>query len=318
MTTLDSLLKGGSPSAKNNLSSLDSTLNTIAKEPQGTTGRGGVPVTTSDQQTSSGQNSSASSNGAANTAQQGAAKPGTSIKESKDVSAGTAQSANQMLGDVDATIAKYQGANGKPPANHQERVKAVAQIADGLKGAEKTAFLEKIQSEGKEFGMNFGQKSIDDKSAFGKLDAERQAVNQQLQKEAKGGLSGAEKPKMVSNGRLGMKPAPEKKEATPQGIASTKGMSEDVADLLTRVGQQTAEETRAMVAGWDGDGNGRTSASEVTVNNDMGVSTWGDMTKLTGTKSKDSSVDDMTKMLREKAAAYGEQMKSEASSTGAS
>jgi hypothetical protein len=322
--TFDSLLKGQGSSGQANIASIDSEQNKSAAAPQsGSTGRGGAPapVTTSDQQTSSGQNSSASSNGAASTAQQGAAKPSTSIKESKDVSAGTAQSANQMLGDVDATIAKYQGANGKPPANHQERTKAVAQIANGLNGAEKTAFLEKIQSQGKEFGLNFGQKSIDDKSAVSKLDAEHQAVNQQLEKEAKGsksGIFGATQTKADSDKSGIFGTGKPKKEATPQGVASTKGMSEDVADLLTRVSQQTAEETRAMVAGWDGDGNGRTSASEVTVNNDMGVSTWGDMTKLTGTKGKDSSVDDMTKMLREKAAAYSEQTKSGAASTSAS
>ena len=163
--------------------------------------------------------------------------------------------------------------------------------------------------------MNFGQKSIDDKSAFSKLDSEHQAVNRQLQEEAKTGNKAGETTKMVPNGRLGLRPETQKKEAAAQGVANTKGMSDDVADLLTRINQQTAEETRAMVAGWDGDSTGRISASEVTVNNEIGVSTWNEMTKVA---RKDLSVDAMTTMLRKQAASYGEQMKSEASSASAS
>lgn len=304
--SFNSLLNGTAPAGQSFLSSLTGAPAKAAAEPQA------APVTASDKQTSSGANSSATTNSASSTAQQSAAAP------SNGASPSTQQSAAQMLSNVDATLAKYQGANAKAPANHQERVKAVAQVANGLKGAEKTAFLEKIQSQGKEFGMNFGQKSIDDKSAFGKLDGEHQAVNLQLQEEAKTGNKAGETTKMVANGRLGLRPQAEKKEATPQGVANTKGMSDDVADLLTRINQQTAEETRAMVAGWDATADSRIAGTEVTAHEGGNVGTWSDMKRALRGHNDGLSVNDMTKMLREKAAAYGEQMKSEAASTSAS
>jgi hypothetical protein len=285
--------KGAGSSEQQNIFSLDAALKNAAA----TQGTQAAP-TTPGKQTTLGQNTSVKSQDAANTAPQGAAKPSTSIKESKEVSAGTAQSANQMLGNVDATIAKY---GGKPPANHQERVKAVADVANKLKGPEKAAFLKEIQTQGKDFGMNFGQKSIDDKSAFGKLDAEHQAVNLLLQNEAKGG-------QQMSDGKsVSKEPKPTTKaETTPKGVAPSKeGMSDDVADLLARVKGQSEQETRDMVAGWDATGDGRIGGAEVTGNNSVDVSTWGDMRQAMKGHSKGMSVDEMTKMLREKAAAYG-------------
>jgi hypothetical protein len=297
---LDSPLKGGAASTPSNFAALDSAQGKFAAAPQGAP----AVKTTVDKSAASGQNTSVKSEGAASTAQQGSAKPGTSIKAGNGVSEGTAKSANQMLADVDATIAKYQGANGKPPANHHERVKAVAAVADSLKGAEKTAFLQTIQAQGKEFGMNFGQKSIDDKSAFGKLDAEHRAVNLLLQNEAEGGQEKSD------GSTASKKPSPEKKQATQEGVASAKeGMSDDVADLLERVTGQSEQETREMVAGWDATGDGRIGGAEVTSFNGADVSSWGDMKQAMKGHSKGLSVDDMTTMLREKAAAYGAQTK---------
>jgi hypothetical protein len=294
---LDSPLKGGGASAPSNFAALDSAQGKFAAAPQGAP----APKTTVDKPAASGQNTSVKSEGAPSTAPQDAAKPGTSIKVGNGVSEGTAKSANQMLADVDATLAQY---GGKAPANHQERVKAVAQVADSLKGAEKTAFLQKIQAQGKAFGMNFGQKSIDDKSAFGKLDAEHQAVNLLLQNEAKGGQQKSD------GSTASKKPSPEKKQATQEGVASAKeGMSDDVADLLERVKGQSEQETREMVAGWDATGDGRIAGAEVTGFNGADVSSWGDMKQAMKGHSKGLSVDDMTTMLREKAAAYGAQTK---------
>jgi hypothetical protein len=290
--------KGIGSSGQENIFSLDPLLNKDAAATQNTQV---AQTTTPGKQTALGQNTSATSQGATNTAPPGAAKPGTSIKESKDVSAGTAKSANQMLADVDATIAQYQGANGKPPANHQERAKAVAQVAGSLQGDAKTKFLQTIQAQGKAFGLNFGQKSIDDKSAFGKLDAEHQAVNLLLQNEAKGGQ---QKSADMSDSN---KPDPKKK-ATPEGVASTKeGMSDDVADLLARVKGQSEQETRDMVAGWDATGDGRVASAEVAGFNSTDVSSWGDMRQAMKGHSKGLTVNDMTTMLREKAAAYARQ-----------
>lgn len=294
--TPDSPLNRAGSSGQGNIFSLDPLLTNGAAAPQGTQA---APTTTLGKQTAPGPNTSATSQGAADTAQPGAATPGTSIKESKDVSAGTAKEANQMLADVDATIAQYQGANGKPPVNHQERAKAVAQVASSLQGEAKTAFLQKIQAQGQKFGLNFGQKSIDDKSAFGKLDAEHQAVNLLLQEEAKGGQQKSQDVVDSKN------PDPQQK-TTNEGVANTKkGMSDYDVDLLRIVAEQTPEETKEMVASWDvvDGGDDRIGSVEVSQPTKTSVNSWGDKDTLKG-HDKGLTIDEMTTMLRKQAAKY--------------
>jgi hypothetical protein len=72
---------------------------------------------------------------------------------------------------------------------------------------------------------------------------------------------------------------------------------------------QSAKETRDMVASWDATGDGRIGGAEVTSFNSANVSSWGDMRQAMKGHDKGMTVDAMTKMLRDQAAAYAAQPK---------
>jgi hypothetical protein len=79
--------------------------------------------------------------------------------------AATNADAKKALENVDAELASKLGSKYTAPTNQQDRVKLVNQVANGLSGNEKTAFLKKIGVEGEKYGLNFGRPEIKNSTA---------------------------------------------------------------------------------------------------------------------------------------------------------
>jgi hypothetical protein len=216
------------------------------------------------------------SNGSANTS-------GTTT-QSNNLSANSATntSAKKMLADVDAKLAQYQGSAYKAPAHQGERAKAVAAVADSLTGAKKTAFLAEIKALGKDFGLNFGQTSIDDKTAFSKLDASHQAVNIALQKEAKTGQVATDaavattktdtSSSIVSNAKAA--------DTTPGVPAAEADRPNEVKDMLASMRSKSRAEVGAIVAGWDIFKDGRINGGDLTLRAGTVIGAWKEFSDL--------------------------------------
>ncbi len=160
--------------------------------------------------------------------------------------AATNAAAKKMLDGVDAELASRLGSKYQAPTNQKERVALVAQVANSLSGAEKTAFLNKIGGLGKEFGVNFGQPSLVTSSA--NLTTAQKEIQAALYSEfqtgkafTKGGSTPAASPTTPSV-------AP----TSTTGVASSgRRQSAEVQDLLASIRAENRDQTRARIASWE-------------------------------------------------------------------
>jgi hypothetical protein len=182
--------------------------------------------------------------------------------------AATNASAKKALDTVDAELASKLGSKYTAPATQQDRVKLVAQVANSLSGAEKTAFLNKIGAAGKDFGLNFGQPSISTSGA--NLSTAQKQIQAALYTEWQTG-------KPFSKDVASTTPTTaDTKKSTPDTAASGKPNTEGTAlsnpelrqgakNIIAMVkarGENTAA-VRAYFAGFDANGDGKLSEMEM-------------------------------------------------------
>jgi hypothetical protein len=185
--------------------------------------------------------------------------------------AATNASAKRSLDGVDALNAQQLGASYKAPATQQERVAQVAQVANSLKGAERTAYLNKVAEFGRPFGLNFGQPSIVASTA--NLTADQKQIQAALYTEF---VTGKPFSKDVQTTTAGTTAAATSASApattasstassasTGSGVPADATLHEDSKEVLARVTTETREQTRARVASWDTNGNGRIDQLEL-------------------------------------------------------
>jgi hypothetical protein len=208
----------------------------------------------------------------------------------------TNAAAKKMLESVDAELAARLGSKYKAPSNQQERVKLVAEVANSLKGAEKTAFLNKLGALGKDFGLNFGQPSI--VSSTANLTAAQKQIHDALYTEFQTG-------KAFSKSDSGSTPAattPTPDTRTGSYVPSPK-ITQGALDLMATVRTETREQTRARIAAWDIDGNGKLDRDKMELYNGAGVEAtrWDDIQGHRLDEPGHNSIDAVTDELRRRA-----------------